>query len=78
MRDDQWQAKTIGVALDHAARQYGDKVATEFHNGVNKRKLVLEKGMIFASPAVNKRVPRSTGNWIGSVRRSCGASASRG
>ena len=33
MRDDQRQAKTIGVALDHAARQYGDKVATEFHNG---------------------------------------------
>ena len=33
MWDDQWKGKTIGTALDHAARKYGDKVATEFHNG---------------------------------------------
>jgi fatty-acyl-CoA synthase len=33
MWDDRWQGKTIGTALDDAARKYGDKVATEFHNG---------------------------------------------
>jgi len=33
MSDDKWMAKTIGMALDDAARKYGDKVATEFHNG---------------------------------------------
>jgi fatty-acyl-CoA synthase len=33
MWDDQWKGKTIGTALDHAARKYEDKVATEFHNG---------------------------------------------
>ena len=33
MWDDRWKGKTIGTALDHAAWKYGDKVATEFHNG---------------------------------------------
>lgn len=33
MSDDQWFTKTIGAALDDAARKYGDKVATVFHNG---------------------------------------------
>ena len=33
MWDDRWKGKTIGTALDHAARKYVDKVATEFHNG---------------------------------------------
>jgi non-ribosomal peptide synthetase component E (peptide arylation enzyme) len=33
MWDDRWNGKTIGTALDHAARKYGDKVATEFHDG---------------------------------------------
>jgi fatty-acyl-CoA synthase len=33
MSDDNWTGKTIGMALDDAARQYGDRVATVFHNG---------------------------------------------
>lgn len=33
MWDDKWTGKTIGMALDEAARQYGDRVATVFHNG---------------------------------------------
>ena len=33
MSDDQWFTKTIGAALDDAARKYGDKVATVFHDG---------------------------------------------
>jgi acyl-CoA synthetase (AMP-forming)/AMP-acid ligase II len=33
MSDDNWTGKTIGHALDEAARQYGDRVATVFHNG---------------------------------------------
>jgi len=33
MWDDKWTDKTIGMALDDAARQYGDRVATVFHNG---------------------------------------------
>ena len=33
MWDDKWVAKTIGMALDEAARKYGDRVATVFHNG---------------------------------------------
>ena len=33
MWDENWPAKTIGLALDEAARKYGDRVATVFHNG---------------------------------------------
>jgi acyl-CoA synthetase (AMP-forming)/AMP-acid ligase II len=33
MWDDKWPAKTIGMALDEAARKYSDRVATVFHNG---------------------------------------------
>ena len=33
MWDDKWAAKTIGMALDEAARKYSDRVATVFHNG---------------------------------------------
>jgi fatty-acyl-CoA synthase len=33
MWNDKWTGKTIGMALDDAARKYGDRVATVFHNG---------------------------------------------
>ncbi|HLN85156.1 MAG TPA: AMP-binding protein, partial [Candidatus Limnocylindrales bacterium] len=33
MSDDKWTGKTIGMALDDAARKYGDRVATVFDNG---------------------------------------------
>ena len=33
MWSDQWDGKTIGMALDAAADRYGDRVATVFHNG---------------------------------------------
>ena len=33
MWTDKWEGKTIGLALDEAARQYGDKVAMVFQSG---------------------------------------------
>jgi fatty-acyl-CoA synthase len=33
MSDDKWTGKTIAMALDDAARQYGDRVATVFASG---------------------------------------------
>jgi fatty-acyl-CoA synthase len=48
MWNDQWSGKTIAMALDDAAHQYGDKVATLFHNGAVTYNQLKQTGDLIA------------------------------
>ena len=53
MWDDKWTGKTIGMALDEAARQYGDRVASVFHNGAVTYKQLKQTSDLIARGFLN-------------------------